>query len=144
VCRYVQNPKPYKPVNPKPQTLMQELLDHRRLCIQLRTDDIAFIRRQLAIMSLSRDGNIRKSQSEQSELSEERSEQQSEPLAGAVDCDRVALIGHSYGGGTVVDAAQYAGGGKVSAVVMLDGNFITYTFSELPVAHVMFSERSPL
>eukprot|EP00976_Prorocentrum_cordatum_P114182 1195814-Prorocentrum_minimum.AAC.8 len=76
----------------------QELLDFRQRCIRHRTADIDFIRRKLADMHAN----------------------PAESLFGAMDVSRPALIGHSYGGGTVVEAARSS---PASAVVMLDGQY---------------------
>lgn len=81
---------------PDPCTPSQ-LRDYRRQCIQLRAEDVRFLRHQLFAM-----------RADPSDL-----------LARAVDPYRVSLLGHSYGGGTVVHVAQQDL--SVRGVMVLDG-----------------------
>ena len=63
----------------------------------MRTDDLHFIRRQLFAVAADA----------------------SDPLSLVLDPGRVSLLGHSYGGGTVVNMAQQDL--SVHCVMMLDG-----------------------
>jgi len=74
-----------------------QLLDYRHKCIQVRTDDLHFMRRKL--FEVAADA--------------------ADPLAHVMDASRVSVLGHSYGGGTVVNMAQQDL--SVACVMMLDG-----------------------
>eukprot|EP00238_Polyblepharides_amylifera_P006444 CAMPEP_0196583360 /NCGR_PEP_ID=MMETSP1081-20130531/43220_1 /TAXON_ID=36882 /ORGANISM="Pyramimonas amylifera, Strain CCMP720" /LENGTH=597 /DNA_ID=CAMNT_0041904225 /DNA_START=165 /DNA_END=1958 /DNA_ORIENTATION=+ len=76
----------------------KELLSYRQDCLRMRTGDLGFMKQRL--FATSRDPF--------------------DPLGGGfMNMGRLGLIGHSYGGGSVVDYAQQDK--SVGAVVSLDG-----------------------